>query len=472
MDSTYSQNKISEASTAEGAVRRSAVPVWKDRELSSELQGVKQRQHGVDVPFFILTMLILTFGVVMVFSASYARLFYYSGDPMRLFTRQLIFAVSGVAIMVLVSRFSVKVFSRWSMMLLLVALLMLAIVPLAGKEVNGAKRWLGVGDTSGGGFTFQPSEIAKLAVIMAYARMITSFGNSRMSTFKTGILPFGAITVLIVALLILEPHISASIIIIALTAIMLFAGGAQLRWFAVAGAALAILLGIVVLLTLSALNKQEEIQEGQESIQSVISDRTENMGYAGKRISAWLNPDNNPLSSGYQIRQSLFAVGSGGVLGLGLGQSRQKLLYLPEEHNDYIFAIVCEELGFVGATLILLLFALLIIRGFWIAIHAKNRYSSLITIGITSLLAIQVFLNIGVVINLIPATGISLPFFSYGGTALWIQMVEMGIVLSVSREIPSEKTERAEHTERTKRTARAERIEQAGHAEQTERAEV
>ena len=350
MDSTYSQNKISEASTAEGAVRRSAVPVWKDRELSSELQGVKQRQHGVDVPFFILTMLILTFGVVMVFSASYARLFYYSGDPMRLFTRQLIFAVSGVAIMVLVSRFSVKVFSRWSMMLLLVALLMLAIVPLAGKEVNGAKRWLGVGDTSGGGFTFQPSEIAKLAVIMAYARMITSFGNSRMSTFKTGILPFGAITVLIVALLILEPHISASIIIIALTAIMLFAGGAQLRWFAVAGAALAILLGIVVLLTLSALNKQEEIQEGQESIQSVISDRTENMGYAGKRISAWLNPDNNPLSSGYQIRQSLFAVGSGGVLGLGLGQSRQKLLYLPEEHNDYIFAIVCEELGFIGAT--------------------------------------------------------------------------------------------------------------------------
>ena len=159
-------------------------------------------------------------------------------------------------------------------------------------------------------------------------------------------------------------------------------------------------------------------------------------GYAGERVDAWLNPEADPLGDGFQIRQSLLAVGSGGLLGQGLGQSRQKYLYLPEEHNDYIFAIVCEELGYIGAMLIIMLFVLLIIRGFWLAINAKDKYSSLITIGITSLLAIQVFLNIAVVINLVPATGISLPFFSSGGTALWLQLAQMGIILAVSREIP------------------------------------
>jgi cell division protein FtsW len=160
------------------------------------------------------------------------------------------------------------------------------------------------------------------------------------------------------------------------------------------------------------------------------------MGYEGRRINAWLNPDDDPLNSGFQIRQSLNAVGSGGLLGLGLGQSRQKHLYLPEEHNDYIFAIVSEELGFIGAMLILMLFVLLIVRGYWLAMNASDKYSSLVVIGITSLLAIQVFLNVAVVTNMLPATGISLPFFSYGGTALWMQLVQIGIILSVSREIP------------------------------------
>ena len=159
-------------------------------------------------------------------------------------------------------------------------------------------------------------------------------------------------------------------------------------------------------------------------------------GYANGRIEAWIDPEADPLDGGFQIRQSLYAVGSGGLFGQGLGQSKQKYLYLPEEHNDYIFAVVCEELGYIGAMLILMLFALLIIRGYWLALHAKNRYSALITTGIISLLAIQVFLNVAVVTNLLPATGISLPFFSYGGTALWIQLFQMGIVLAVSREIP------------------------------------
>ena len=435
MNNSYTRDDIAIEDAIEERAQRAAVPMWKDRELRSSYSGIREKQRGIDVPFFVLTILILTFGVVMVLSASFARAFYTSGEPMALFTRQLIFAVSGIAIMLVVSRVSVKVISGWSIVLLIVSLILLAIVPFIGIRVNGAKRWLGVGEST---LTFQPSEIAKLAIILAYAKMITMFGNTRMATFKYGICPFAAVTGLMVIFLALEPHISAAVIILALTAIMLFAGGVRLRWFAYVGIILVVMMGILLLLNLNSNSTKEE---GQDVLQQTISGQTENMGYAGKRISAWLNPDDNPLSSGYQIRQSLFAVGSGGMLGLGLGQSRQKLLYLPEEHNDYIFAIVCEELGFVGAMLILLLFALLIIRGFWIAIHAKDRYSSLITIGITSLLAIQVFLNVAVVTNLIPATGISLPFFSYGGTALWIQLVEMGMVLSVSRKIPNEKTE-------------------------------
>ena len=158
-------------------------------------------------------------------------------------------------------------------------------------------------------------------------------------------------------------------------------------------------------------------------------------GYTGERISAWLHPENDPLDSGLQILQSLYAIGSGGLLGLGFGQSRQKYLYLPEEHNDYIFAIVCEELGFLGAFFILLLFAMLIIRGFWIAVHARDRFSMLLAAGLTTLLAVQVILNVAVVTNLLPATGISLPFFSYGGTALLMQMAECGVVLNISRSI-------------------------------------
>ncbi|MBQ8929857.1 MAG: FtsW/RodA/SpoVE family cell cycle protein, partial [Oscillospiraceae bacterium] len=201
------------------------------------------------------------------------------------------------------------------------------------------------------------------------------------------------------------------VIILGIAVVMMWAGGTRGIWFAIGFVAVA-LAGVVII---------------------------SGMGYAGDRISAWRHPEQDPLDSGFQILQSLYAIGSGGLLGLGIGQSRQKYLYLPEEHNDYIFAIFCEELGFVGAMVILILFAMLIIRGFWIAMHAKNRFDFLVATGITSMLAIQVFLNVGVVTNLLPSTGISMPFFSYGGTALWIQLVEMGIVLSISRDIPIEK---------------------------------
>jgi cell division protein FtsW len=229
-----------------------------------------------------------------------------------------------------------------------------------------------------------------------------------MKKFRYGVAPFLLVVVLLVGLLYLEPHLSASVIVVLIAGIMMFAGGTRMRWF---------LLALVVVAAVAYVTLTK-------------------MDYAADRVSAWLHPEDDPVGKGYQTLQSLYAIGSGGLLGLGIGQGRQKFLYLPEEHNDYIFSIVCEELGYIGAILILLLFALLIVRGFWLALHARDRYSSLVVTGLTSLLALQVFLNVAVVTNLLPATGISLPFFSAGGTALWIQLVEMGIILSVSRDIP------------------------------------
>lgn len=379
-------------------------------EMKIEHEGAKLRGRGeaettrgsMDLPFFVLTLIILTIGVIMVLSASFARDYYTSGNPTMHFLRQLLFAISGVAMMLLVSRFKVTTFRKWAAPALLLSIILLAVVPVIGTKINGAKRWIDLGFT-----TFQPSEIAKLAEVLTFAAMICVFGK-RMKTFKYGVAPFAAVIAVIVGLLFLEPHLSASVIIIAIGAIMMFAGGTRLVWFIAGG-------GIVALAGILTVTK---------------------FAYASDRITAWLDPSSDPLDSGFQILQSLYAVGSGGLLGLGLGQGRQKYLYLPEEHNDYIFAVVCEELGYIGAILILLLFALLIIRGFWLAMHAKDKFGSLVITGITSLLAIQVFLNIAVVINLIPSTGISLPFFSYGGTALWIQLVEMGIILSISRDVP------------------------------------
>ncbi len=385
--------------------------VYDREELTREAQSRTATRRGpMDLPFFFLTMIILTVGVIMVLSASFARAYYQSDDPTRYFTRQLLFAVSGTALMLLASRFPVYIYRRFSMPLLAASIFLLILVPIIGAEDNGATRWINLGFT-----TFQPSEITKLAVILAFASMICVY-KDKMKTFKYGVLPFAIILVVVVGLLILEPHLSASVIIIAIGAIMMFAGGTRWQYFAIGGGVVAVL-GVLLVTQ---------------------------MGYASSRISTWLDPFSDPQGDGFQIIQSLYAVGSGGLLGLGLGQGRQKYLYLPEEHNDFIFAVVCEELGLIGALLILLLFALLIVRGYWLALHARDRFGALVITGITSLLAIQVFLNVAVVTNLVPCTGISLPFFSYGGTALWIQLVEMGIVLSISRDIPLKRRKKDE----------------------------
>ena len=391
----------------ESAETAEAAPRYAARELRDRTEESRTERGPMDLPFFLLTLLILTIGVVMVLSASFARAYYSEGNATEYFVKQLVFAVTGVVMMIVASRFSTNFYRRWSMPLLLFTLLMLALVPFigVGKSTVGANRWFDLGFT-----TFQPSEIAKLAVILSFADLICNYRNL-MGTFKYGVLPVAVILVVVVGLLLLEPHISASVIIILIGAIMMFAGGTRWQYFAV---------GIVVVGLAGWL---------------IVT----KMAYASSRITAWRDPWSDPLDTGLQTIQSLYAIGSGGLLGLGIGQGRQKYMYLPEEHNDFIFSIVCEELGFVGAMLILVLFALLIIRGYWLALHARDRFGALVITGITSLLAIQVFLNVAVVTNLVPCTGISLPFFSYGGTALWIQLIEMGIVLSISRDIPLRK---------------------------------
>ena len=373
----------------------------------------KLRRRSFDSSFFLLVVLLLAIGVVMVLSASFPRAYYdpgevTGGNAAYYFVRQLIYALLGLAVLLLASRVPMDLYRRWAIPFLGATLVLLALVPVIGVKANGSRRWLGVGS-----LTVQPSELAKLAVILSFSVLICRF-REKMRTVRWGILPFLGILGLIVGLLVLEPHFSASIIIIAVGGVMMFLGGVGLGWFGAAlGGAGA---GLAVLLTF--------------------------FPYASSRINTWRDPFSSSSDEGYQIVQSLYSIGSGGLSGLGLGGSRQKFLYLPEEHNDFIFSVVCEELGFIGAALILVLFALLILRGFWIALHCRRRFDFLVCAGITTLLAIQVFLNVAVVTNLVPCTGISLPFFSYGGTALLIQLGEMGIVLSASREILEERTEK------------------------------
>ena len=353
----------------------------------------RARRASFDGPFFVVTLLLLASGVVMVLSASYPRAWYdpghvTGGNAAYYFVRQLIFALLGVGAMLLASRVPMGLYRRWAFPFLGLTLALLMLVPLVGVKANGSRRWLGVG-----GLTLQPSELAKLAVILSFAALICR-SRGKMRSFRHGILPFAGILAAIIGLLVLEPHFSASVIILAIGAVMLFLGGVRIFWFAgafgAAGAAIAVLLTF--------------------------------FPYASSRINSWRDPFSDSSDQGYQIVQSLYTIGSGGLSGLGLGGSRQKFLYLPEEHNDFIFSVVCEELGFIGA-------------GFWIAFHCRDRFSFLVVGGVTSLLAIQVFLNVAVVTNLVPCTGISLPMFSYGGTALLIQLFELGIVLSASRDV-------------------------------------
>lgn len=376
-----------------------------------ERKGREAARGAVDMPFLLLTLLLTGVGLVMLFSASFPAAYYAEGDAAYYFKRQLIFALLGLAAMFVVSRINYQRWRGMARMLLglSIALLVLVIIPGVGITINGATRWLGFGEV----LTFQPSEIAKLGVIVFFADSISK-KREKMLTWRYGIFPYVAILGVVAILMLAEPHLSGAILIVGTGAIMMAVGGIQ-GWLIGAGVGG---VGVAAVLFIKAVEA------------GIIN-------YNADRILLWRDPWSDASDAGYQICQSLIAIGSGGLLGVGLGKSRQKFLYLPERHNDCIFAIVCEELGLIGACIIMLIFVLLIIRGFWIALHARDRFGALLVVGITTQVALQTFLNIAVVTGLIPATGISLPFFSYGGTALALQLVEMGVVLSVSRQIPA-----------------------------------
>ncbi len=380
----------------------------RERDRAREKEMREAARGPLDMPFLMLTLLLTGVGLIMLFSASFPMAYYETGKPAYYLVRQGVFALVGIAVMLLIGRINYERYRAVAKYVLAasIGMLILVLIPGFGITVNNATRWLGFGEL----FRFQPSEIAKIGVILYFADSI-SRKMERMRTVRYGIVPYAVILGVIAILMYLEPHFSGMVLILSIGAAMMFVGGIELYWIG-AGAGLA---GLVMWAYLSG-----------------------KIAYNSSRILIWRDPLNPDWmqGAGYQTRQSLLAIGSGGLLGVGLGQSRQKFMYLPERHNDFIFSIICEELGLIGATLIMALFALLVMRGYWIALHARDRFGALMAVGVTTQVALQVFLNIAVVSNLVPNTGISLPFFSYGGTALVIQLAEMGLVLSVSRQMP------------------------------------
>ena len=362
----------------------------------------------IDVTFCLLVLLLTAIGLVMLLSASFPSAYYEASpskhNPLYYFERQAIFAVLGTAVMLLVSKFNYQRLRGVGKILLYISvvLLLLVLIPGIGEIRNGARRWIGMGP-----LTFQPSEIAKAAIVVYFANSI-SRKKDQMRTFRYGVLPYAILLVLVAGLVAKEPHLSGAILILCAGAAVMLVGGINWAWvIAAVGAAVG-----MVYVALFVI------------------------GYNTSRVTYCLNPwAEDPLDKGYQLRQSLITIGSGGLWGLGLGKSRQKFLFLPEEHNDFIFSVVCEELGLVGAGVVMLLFAALVLRGYWIALHCRDRFGALLVVGFTTLIAVQVFLNIAVVSGVLPTTGIPLPFFSYGGTALCVQLAEMGVILSVSRQM-------------------------------------
>ena len=361
---------------------------------------------GIDLPFCLIILLLLIIGTIMMFSASYAFSYYTTGNSYHYLQRQILFIVLGVAAMAAMSFFNYNKLHKIAPFVLGFAYLMLLLVLVLPSGDGGVKRWIPLGI-----FNLQPSEIAKFAVVLFFAHWASKYYN-KMQLPKYSVLPglivFGSIALL----LFLEPHYSGIVIIGILTVIMLYIGGMKTKYLIIAGIALGvIILGLAV---------------------------TGGLSYAMSRMDGWgqaLSAERGTdlWDSTWQTRNSLYAIGSGGLWGLGLGQSRQKFLYLPEPQNDFIFAIVVEELGLIGAAIILLIFALLVWRGITLSLRAKDKFGKLLGIGLTSQIGVQVVLNILVITDWLPNTGISLPFFSYGGSSLIMLLAQMGIILSISR---------------------------------------
>ena len=359
---------------------------------------------GLDVAFLAILLLLLCYGLLMLYSAGYAVALYRRGDAYAYIRPQLLFAALGVAAMYAASLVDYHIWHRLAWPLLGVSLVLLVIV-LFMPEYNGCKRWLvlpGLG-------TLHPSEIAKFSVVLVFSHII-SLNHDRMKTFSTGVLPFGLVLGAVAVLMLLEPHLSGTVLILGIGAVLMFVGGTGLRWFGIAAAL------------------------GVGAVAAAVVLLPDLVPYAASRLASWQDPFADPLGEGHQTIQSLYAIASGGLVGLGLGNSRQKYLYVPEPQNDFIFSILCEELGFAGAALVILLFLALFLRGMSIAVRARDKFGALLVVGFVTQVILQAVLNIAVVTNTIPNTGISLPFFSSGGTSLMMLLGEMGIVLSVSRQ--------------------------------------
>ena len=369
-----------------------------------ELRRRARQMPALDLGFLAILLGLVCLGLVVLFSAGYAVALYRRGDAYTYMRPQLLFAALGVVAMYLASLVDYHIWHKLAWPLMGLSLVLLTVV-LFMPEYNGCKRWIvlpGLG-------TLQPSEIAKFSVVLVFSHII-SLNHDRMQTFSTGVLPFGVILGVVTVLMLLEPHLSGTLLILGIGAVLMFVGGTGLKWFALAGAAAGAAIAAAVILL------------------------PELVPYAADRLASWQDPFADPLGEGHQTIQSLYAIASGGITGLGLGNSRQKYLYVPEPQNDFIFSILCEELGFVGAVVVIGLFLLLLLRGLSIAVRARDRFGALLVVGFVVQVILQAVLNIAVVTNPVPTSGISLPFSSSGGTSLMMLLGEMGIVLSVSRQ--------------------------------------
>lgn len=373
-------------------------------------------QHKADGPldswFLVLVMALLTIGTVMMFSASYVYASYYKNDSFYFLKRQLVFIVIGIILMLAVSKVKISLYKRFAVLIMGIAIFLLIVVLFYHTKVEGSqesfKRWIGIGP-----ITFQPSDLAKFALIVFLAYVIDN-NKERVEKDWRYMLFFLLVIGFVCGLVVLENHLSGTILLGGIGIAMTFMGGVNKKWY-IAFVGITVVVAALLIINMNVLP-----------------------GYIQDRLKSWLDEGYNPTSSRWQTNQSLYAIGSGGLFGTGLGGSKQKHLYLPEPHNDFIFAIVCEELGYIRTVGIILLFALFVYRGFYIGLKSKDRFTSLVVMGIIFQVGLQTVLNIGVVTGMLPNTGISLPFFSYGGTALITLLVEMGIVLSASRGIKKE----------------------------------
>ncbi len=359
-----------------------------------------ERKGPADLLLFFVTLLLLAIGLVMVLSASsYDGLLHYN-DALYYFKRQLVFMLLGFILMFIMMHVKPELVKAAAVPALIVCIVMLMLLPFVGVEVGGAKRWLGSGS-----IRFAPAEIAKPVVIVFFAMWLSSLGKRNLQTFKGFLYTLILMAVVPTLVVLASTDLGTAIAIAGALLCMMIAAEVPWRY---------------LLCTMGA---------GVAGVVAMILYKP----YRLRRITAFLDPFSDPLGNGYQVVQSLYAIGSGKLFGVGLGASRQKLLYLPERHTDFIFAIISEELGFVGAAFVILLFAIFIWRGFYIALHLEDKFMSLTAFGLTAVIGIQAMINIGVAVGAMPVTGITLPFISYGGTSLAFMMATVGFLLNLSR---------------------------------------